>query len=149
MTLSEQDWDIRLFVYQHFVEHAQPPTTADAAQHFNMSPEDTRAAYHRLHDHHALFLQPGTDQVLMANPLSAVPTNYRVSVRGRWLWANCAWDSLGIPAMLNSDAHIEARLPLTGETVIYSIEGGELKTRDYAVHFPLPFSRWYDDLVDT
>lgn len=149
MNLSEQDWTIRLYIYQYFVEQTIPPTVAETAQHFKISPEDARAAYHRLHEHHALFLQPGTDQIRMANPLSAVPTYYRVYVNRRWLWANCAWDSLGIPAMLGTDALIEAQLPLTGEMVTYRIESGVLKANNGFVHFPLPFVRWYDDLVDT
>lgn len=149
MTLTEQDWDIRLFIYGYFVEQASPPTVTETAHHFNLSISDARAAYHRLHEHHTLFLQPGTDDIRMANPLSALPTDYRVKVNGRWLWANCAWDSLGIPAMLGADAQIEARLPLTGETITYSIEQGVLKANDGIVHFPLPFARWYDDLVDT
>jgi Alkylmercury lyase len=149
MTLSEQDWDIRLYIYRHFVEQASPPTVTETAQHFNISIKEAHAVYQRLHEYHTLFLQPGTDQIRMANPLSALPTDYRVNIDRRWLWANCAWDSLGIPAMLGADAHIEARLPLTGETVTYRIEAGVLKADQYIIHFPLPFARWYDDLVDT
>ena len=59
------------------------------------------------------YLQPGGDAVLMAHPLSAVETDYRVIVDGVALYANCAWDSLGIPAMLGRDADIEARHPLS------------------------------------
>src|SRR5579863_9383390 len=102
-TLSEHDWRIRLYIYQHLVAHGRPPTTAETARHFAIADDDARLAYHRLHDGHALFLEPGTDTVRMANPLSAVPTPYRVFVDGRpLLWANCAWDSLGIPAMLHA-----------------------------------------------
>ncbi|HVB65760.1 MAG TPA: organomercurial lyase [Nitrolancea sp.] len=86
----------------------------------------------------------------MANPLSAVPTPYMVRVNGRTLYANCAWDALGIPAMLAADALVEAQTDPRGEPVSYSIEGGELRADDrLIVHFPLPFRVWYDDLVHT
>ncbi len=149
MPLSDQDWQIRLFVYTHFIDHTLPPTVNDTAAHFGLSDAEARTAYHRLHDHHTLFLDPGTDAIRMANPLSAVPTDYRVSVEGKHYWANCAWDSLGIPAMLGKDATIEAKLRLTGEIIHYRVEGGQLRAQGGLVHFPLPFAQWYDDLIDT
>jgi hypothetical protein len=85
----------------------------------------------------------------MANPLSAVATGFRVHVNGKCLWANCAWDSLGIPAMLHADATIEASLKPSGERVTYAVEGGTLHAPYALIHFPLPFARWYDDLIDT
>ncbi|MEZ4668408.1 MAG: organomercurial lyase [Anaerolineae bacterium] len=149
MTLSEQDWHIRLYIYQHFVEHTLPPTVVETAEHFDIGADECRTVYQRLHDHHALYLQPGTATIRMANPLSAVKTDYRVYIRGHWLYANCAWDSLGIPAMLGDDALIEARLPLSSDIVRYEIVNRELIAPPAYVHFPLPFARWYDDLVDT
>ena len=86
----------------------------------------------------------------MANPFSAVPTDYRVFVGERAHYANCAWDLLGIPAMLGADARIEARHPLTGERLEYAVEAGELRAApDWLVHFAKPFRHWYDDIVDT
>jgi hypothetical protein len=85
----------------------------------------------------------------MANPLSAVPTPYRVLVNGRWLWANCAWDSLGIPAMPHADAQVEAVFAHTGEATGFAIESSQLKAAGSLVHFALPFRRWYDDLIHT
>ena len=77
----------------------------------------------------------------MANPLSAVPTPYRVYVDGRRLWANCAWDSLGIPAMLHADARIEAVSALSRDVMTYAIGAGTLQAAAGVVHFPLPFGQ--------
>lgn len=148
-TLSEQDWQIRLYVFNHIVEHERAPSYRESAQQFNVSPEAARLAYHRLNDHHRLFLKPGTDEVMMAHPLSAVPTSYRVYIKGRHLWANCGWDSLGIPALLKADARIEAEIPRTGEVVTYAIENGNLKADGGFIHFPLPVRQWYDNLIHT
>ncbi len=117
--------------------------------HFGISDEEARQAYHRLHDHHTILLEPGADTVRMAWPLSAFPTDYRVTVNGRRLWANCAWDSLGIPAMLHTDATIEAKYALSGEPVSYRVESGSLVAPDSIVHFSLPFRQWYDDVIHT
>ena len=147
--LSDQDWAIRLYIYQTFVERGAPPGTAEAAVHFGLTEQEARDAYRRLHAGHAIFLEHGTDNVRMANPLSAVPTAYRVHVMGRELYANCAWDSLGIPAMLHADARIVASDPLTGEDLRYAVVKGELCAGGWLVHFPLPFRNWYDDLIHT
>ena len=86
----------------------------------------------------------------MAHPLSAVPTPYHVRVGERRYYANCAWDSLGIPAMLKQDAHIEARYAHTDEPVTYAVQNGEIiPPAQGIVHFALPFARWYDDLIHT
>jgi hypothetical protein len=146
---SERDWDIRLHIYRVFVEQGRPPTCAETAGHFGIADDEARAAYHRLHDAHALFLEPGTDDIRIANPLSAVPTAYQVHVNDRMLYANCAWDSLGIPAMLRADAVIDATDTLSGDPVRYRVEAGRLIADGGLVHFPLPFRRWYDDLIHT
>ena len=151
-SLSERDWQIRLYIYRFLVEHARPPATRETAAHFGMEDDEVREAYQRLHDAHTIFLDPGTCEVRMANPLSAVETPFRVTVDGRTLFANCAWDSLGIPAMLGSDATIEAAYTSAEEAegqARYAIVDGNLHGDDGVVHFPLPFGHWYDDLIHT
>jgi hypothetical protein len=86
----------------------------------------------------------------MANPLSAIETDYRVKVGEHWLFANCAWDTLGIAAMLRADVTIEARLPLSKELVTYQVKSGELIVpSNLLVHYSLPVKHWYDNLIHT
>ncbi len=150
MTPTETDWDIRHFIYRMLAAGGSAPDSSDIAAKFGIALPEAKAALQRLHEAHALVLQAGSGAVLMANPLSAAPTDYRALVGDIALYANCAWDSLGIPAMLGSDARIEARHPLDGEIIEYGVQGGRL-TGDCGglVHFALPFRRWYDDIVDT
>ena len=107
--------------------------------------------YQRLHDGHAFYLEPGSSNVRMANPLSVVPTPYRVTVNGRTLHANCAWDSVGIPAMLHADVIIESVYTTADgdQPARYAIVDGDLTGDDGLVHFPVPFRHWYDDLIHT
>ena len=150
--LSERDWQIRLHIYDFFVEHSRPPAAVETAGAFGMTETDARQAYQRLHDAHTLLLEPGTTEVRMANPLSAVPTPYRVTVNGRTLYANCAWDSLGIPAMLGADATIGAvytDAEGSGTPAHYAVVDGSLRGDDGIVHFPLPFRHWYDNQIHT
>lgn len=149
MALSEQDWAIRRFVYRHFIEQERPPTFAETARRFGLSDEAARAAYVRLHDAHLLFVEAESGAVRMANPLSALPTPYQIEVGERRYYASCAWDALGVPAMLRADAQITARDPLSHEPLRFAIEQRRLTPEAGWVHVPLPPRDWYHDQVHT
>jgi hypothetical protein len=142
------DWTVRNAVYAAILERTVPPSADETAAVLGVSPDDVRAAYERLNVRHALFLTPGSHDVRMAHPFSGVPTAFRVEADGRTYWANCAWDALGIPAALHADARIEAPLG-DAESMRFAIEAGQVKGWQGVVHFPLPFRRWYDDLIET
>ena len=141
-------WTVRNAVYAAILERTVPPTAAETATTLGLNPEDVRSAYERLNSRHAIFLTPGSHDVRMAHPFSGVPTAFRVEVDDRTYWANCAWDTLGIPAALHADARIEAPIG-DGESMRFAIEAGQVKGWQGVVHFPLPFRRWYDDLIET
>lgn len=143
------DWTVRNAVYAAMVETSLPPSVAGTAASLRVSESRVRDAYRRLDARHALFLNPGADDVRMAHPFSGVPTGFRVEVGDRAYWANCAWDALGIPAALHADARIEARLGDDGEEIRLAVEGDAVSGWDGVVHFARPFRHWYDDLIET
>jgi hypothetical protein len=142
------DWTVRNAVYAAILKRTVPPTADETATALGVSPNEVRLAYQRLNDRHALFLAPGSHDVRMAHPFSGVPTEYRVEANGRTYWANCAWDTLGIPAALHADARVEAPIG-AGESIRFAIEAGRVRGWHGVVHLPLPFRRWYDDLIET
>ena len=142
-------WSIRAFVYQHFVETSRPPDVDETASRFALTHKEASAAYEGLHERHALYLKPGTHEILMANPFSGVETPFRVQAHGQTYFANCAWDSLGIPAALQADAGIEAACAQSGEPIHLRVTGGQVQSAGALVHFLIPFREWYDDLVST
>ncbi|HKV82975.1 MAG TPA: organomercurial lyase [Ktedonobacterales bacterium] len=148
-TRDDLNWTIRAFVYEFIVANERPPTTEETASALSVPPETVQAAYGWLHARHALYLAGDGQTIRMAHPFSAVPTDFRVFANGHAYWANCAWDMLGIPAALRANAQIEARLSDTGAPVSLAVEGGRVRGHGEVVSFPLPFSRWYDDLVYT
>ena len=146
---ENQVWDISAFVYQHLAETSRPPTVEETASHFDLSPQDAATAYEELHQRHALFLKPGTHTILMANPFSGVETTFRVHANQKTYFANCAWDSLGIPAALHVDADIEARCSHSGEPIQLTVRGQQVRGSEALVHFLIPFRDWYNDLPFT
>jgi hypothetical protein len=148
--LTDLEWDLRARIYAYVVDHAEAPTYQQMASDLGIEAGQARQSFHRLHDAHALFLDPGTDDIRMLNPFSAIPTPFRVEVGERAYNANCAWDSLGIPGMLRRDAVIHARLEVAGGTVqIPVVDGMPRPGRDYLIHYSVPFRHWYDDLIHT
>jgi hypothetical protein len=85
----------------------------------------------------------------MAWPFSGVETPFQVRANGRTYFANCAWDSLGIPAALHADAEIEAVCAQSGDPIHLRVTGGQISGSDALVHFLVPFMSWYDDLAFT
>ena len=142
-------WQIRHFVYNHFADTTHPPSVEETAAHFNISTEEASEYYKELHNRHAFFLEPETLTVRMAWPFSAIPTDFKVHTNGKTYYANCAWDMLGIPDVLNADAIIEATCTESNEWGQLEIKDGKVTNSELLVHFPLAFSRWYDDLTFT
>jgi hypothetical protein len=142
-------WDIRAFIYQHFAETTRPPRLEETAARFGLTHEHAATAYEELHNRHAFFLQPGTHDILMANPFSAVETPFIVHANNKTYFANCAWDSLGIPAALHADAYIEARCALSADVIRLQVADGQVSGSDALVHFLIPFRDWYGDLAFT
>jgi hypothetical protein len=142
-------WQVRAFIYNHFADTTHAPTVDETAQHFNISIEEAGELYKELHNCHSIFLGPETLTIRMANPFSGIPTDFKVHANGKTYFANCAWDMLGIPAALHSDAVIEAVCAESNEAVKLEVKNGQITNTQYLVHFPLAFARWYDDLVFT
>jgi len=142
-------WEIRAFVYRHLAETTHPPHVDETATRFDLTHEEAVLAYEELHRRHAFFLQPDTQDILMANPFSGVETPFKVHVNGKTCFANCAWDSLGIPAALHVDAEIKAACAQSGEPIQLNVIDQQVQKSEALVHFLLPFRDWYDDLVFT
>jgi hypothetical protein len=137
--MDELGLRVRNEVYDAFVREGRAPTAAETAEALGLAPEEVEAVFSRLHDAHALVLQPGSREIRMLNPFSAVETPHRVEAGGRTWFANCAWDALGIPAALHADGLVESRCPDCGEPLELQVRDGELvRGAELLVHFVVP-----------
>ena len=124
--LGEQDWDIRLSVYQGFVAGGGPPTYAQVARQFDIPAEEARQAYQRLHRGHALFLESATEPNPHGQPPLGDPDLVPGPRRGRLPLGQLRMGILGIPAMLRADAHIETAFAHSREPTTYAVAAGVL-----------------------
>jgi hypothetical protein len=142
-------WDIRAFIYQHFAETTRPPRVEETASRSDLTHEQAAAAYEELQRRHVILLQSGTHNIQMAWPFSGVETPFHVHANDKTYFANCAWDSLGVPAALHIDAEIKAVCAQSGEDIRITVTGQQVHGSDVLVHFLVPFLSWYDDLPFT
>ena len=146
---AEFDRDVRLHVYAHFVEHQRPPTTEQTAAAFGVSSQAVRDAFQRLAADRALVLRRNSNEVLMAMPFSAEPTRFEVTAEGRMWYAACAWDALGVPAMLHCDAFIDTSCGDCEQPLQIEVQSGSVIGSSALIHFAVPATHWWDDIEFT
>ncbi|MCE7985889.1 MAG: hypothetical protein DYG89_32325 [Caldilinea sp. CFX5] len=143
-------WPVRTFIYQHFAATTRAPQLADIQDRFALSREATVDLLNDLHAIHALFLDPGTTNIRIANPFSAVPTPFVVDVNNKRYWANCAWDSFGVIAALQAEeGAIHATCAQDGAPLDLQIHQGAVVATTAMIHVLVPFQQWYENMVFT
>lgn len=143
---------VRVRLYQLFLESGRCPSSTELAAALQCKRSEIVAAFHELAAAHMLVLQPGSGEVLMANPLSAVPTPFVVETQAdigpRSWYGNCIWDALGVIAMLQRDGRVLTSCGCCGESMTVTVRKGEAEAKPPGiVHFAIPAKHWWDDIV--
>lgn len=138
--------DVRVEIYRHFIDEGRPPTHVETAIALGIATHEAEDAYRQLAHAHVLVLAPGTPYIWMANPLSALPSPYRVTARGRDWNGICIWDAFGIVAMLGDSGTITTRCPDCGDEMTLVVEEDEVQESSYVVHYAVPARHWWDDI---
>ncbi|HYO32700.1 MAG TPA: organomercurial lyase [Nocardioidaceae bacterium] len=140
---------LRNATYRLFVEYGRAPSAEELGTATTLTAAQVREGWRRLHDAHALVLDATGSDIRMANPFSAVVTPYRVAAAGRWWYANCAWDALGICAALHTSGRIESWCPDCGDPYVLDVIDQRPLDSSLVFHCLVPASQWWDDIVFT
>ncbi|MEU6580209.1 alkylmercury lyase family protein [Nocardia sp. NPDC046763] len=113
-------------VLRGFAATGRPPSTEELAR--IAARFDVSAASVLTHLHEADVIRLDTaGAIASAYPFSTSPTPHRVRITdGATVYAMCAVDALGMPAMLGTDAVITSADPVTSDPVEIAIRAGEL-----------------------
>lgn len=147
--MTARDLALRNVTYGQLVKLGRAPTVTEIATATGRDVSEVVAGWRRLHDQHALVLDPATAQIRMANPFSAMPTAYRVAAAGGQWYANCAWDAFGICAALHTDGEIETSCPHCGERLSVAVRDQRPDDESLFFHCLVPAAHWWDDIVFT
>ena len=128
--MSGRVWELRHEIHRSFAETGAPPAVAD------------EPALRELEARHLVVLDESGDVpvVRMAHPFANHRDGVRVEAAGRSWWGNCAWDALGIVALLGLD-----EATVEGGGVRLSVSGGTPED-DALFHVAVPARRWWDDV---
>ena len=143
---------VRLFIFEHFLEHAAPPVAEQAMARFSLSRAAARDALRDLEAARHIALVPGTDRILMAFPFSAIATPFRVTVGGRSYFANCAWDAVAFHAMLDAEVRVDSFCHHCAAPIQIELTDGRATLVDPAeslVYLALRPTEWWGDIVKT
>ena len=143
------DVAVKLAIYHHFAETGSRPSPDDVGARIGTKRVEALAAYERLRKQRVLVLEDDGSSILMAPPFSGVPTQHVVESGGIRYYANCAWDSLGIPAALRKPALVRSRDELTLEPLVLEVAGEGPEPSPWLFHCSVPAARWWDDIVFT
>lgn len=114
---------IQQAVMRSFAATGRPPTTDELARVAAESSTTVSQVLAALHSGDFLRLDEA-GCIMAAYPFSALPTRHRVTPAGGVpVFAMCAVDALGIPAMLATDAEIVSTTP-DGAEVVVTVRGG-------------------------
>ena len=147
--MTERDLELRNLTYRRFVELGRAPRAAEVAEAAGLALGEVTQGWRRLDEAHALVLEPGTDEIRMANPFSAALTPHRVEAAGRSWFGNCAWDAFGICAALHVDGRVETSCPDCGEPVPVEVSNGRPSDTSLLFHCLVPAAHWWGDIVFT
>jgi hypothetical protein len=148
VTGSERSLDtaVRLELYRFFVDTGRPPVPAELADTLATDQLSVEDSLRRLAEGHVVVLAPGSPYIWMANPLSAIPTPFRVEIGGRRFFGNCIWDALGVVAMLGGSGTVTTWCPDCREQMSVKVEDNHLACSEGVVHFAVPAAHWWDDI---
>jgi hypothetical protein len=135
---DEFDWRVRATIYSVFSETGQAPVTAEIAAAVEGTEHQVRTALERLYEAHEIAPLPSGDGVWMANPFSGVPTDFPVETPHMTCYANCAWDALGVPAILDCDGWTRTHCAASGEALEFGVRGGEPAGDEGVIHLVTP-----------
>ena len=136
-------------IIRHIIDHGFAPDISSLAQTLQSTEDQITQTLYELQDYHGVVLHPTEPKIWVIHPFALMPTNFLVqSPKGKW-WANCAWCSLGLAALLNEDLTITTCIGAYDEQVRIHILNGEVQEKNLYVHFPIPMKKAWDNVVYT
>lgn len=142
----------RLYIFEHFREHAAPPVLEQVMGAFSLDRDEATGVLRDLEAARHIALVPGTGRILMAFPFSAIATPFRATTGDRTYFANCAWDAIAFHAMLGQDVRLDSFCHHCAAPIQIELKGGLTTQVDppaTLIYLALRPAEWWGDIVTT
>ncbi len=137
---------LRVFIYDWIVSHGAPPTSVEIGERMGVPADVAKQEVASLNIGKTVLRHPVSGEIWMAGPFAAGRTSYRVhGARVSW-WANCAWDALGIAAIVHEKVIIEGACADCGEPMRIRASHRDGVQGSGIIHLLLPVRDWYRDI---
>ena len=131
------------------VEKGSIPSEPELCELFGCSASELGELLGELADEHGVVLHPNSHRVWVIHPFSLAPTPFLVRSGDRRWWGCCAWCSLGIATLVDEPCTITSSLGAEEERVTLTVEHGRVTPASLLVHFPIPMTRAWDNVIYT
>ena len=144
---------IRLYVFEHFRDHAVPPLVEQLMTEFDLTRAETVAVLREVAESRGVAVVKGTSRVLMAWPFSAIATPFAVRSGGKRYYANCSWDAIAFHAMLGeAPIRIDSYCHHCARPIEIEFESGRttlVEPSTTIVYLALRPTQWWEDIILT
>ena len=144
---------IRLYVFEHFRDHAAPPLVEQLMIEFGLTRAETVAVLRGVAESRGVAVVKGTSRILMAWPFSAIATPFVVRANGINYYANCSWDAIAFHAMLGeAPIRIDSYCHHCARPIEIEFEGGRatlVEPSTTIVYLALRPTQWWEDIILT
>lgn len=110
----------------HAILGGAPAGRAELLSDTGLDPETVDAVLGRLIRRGLVVVDQGSGRVVGSWGLSLAPTEHRLRIRGRELYAWCAVDAVGVPAGLGEDATVTSQCRHCGAPVSIAMVAGQV-----------------------
>jgi hypothetical protein len=136
---------LHYLLMKYVSETGHAPAISQLAALAQLSQSATEDGVRELARMHGVILVPNSLEVWSLHPFALEPTRFWVTAKQGGWWANCAWCSLAIGAVLRTDTKISTGDGAEAELLEFRIEEGRASRPDFLMHFPHPPERWWDN----
>jgi alkylmercury lyase-like protein len=144
--------EVRLSIFEQFLQHAAPPVVEQLMKDHALSRDGATEVLRDLEEARHIALVKGTARILMAFPFSAIATPFCVTTRGRSYFANCAWDAIAFHAMLGDDVRVDSFCHHCADPIHIELTNGRATVVDppeTLVYLALRPTEWWSDIITT
>jgi len=125
--LKPKEIQILRQIFRFVLRHAKHPTIKDLQLSLNRSEEEIIHTLDEFEKRDLLLRKKGSQEIVSIYPLSLRPTQHQIVLEGGpRLFAMCAVDALGMPAMFNKNAKIVSQCEECKREVSFEIRSGEI-----------------------